>query len=679
MRHELLPAEFTRAVRFSDLGEAQLQELVKRYEEALMGDPSKAPGDSTGSIAASTPSAVAAPLQRRPPPPLPSHEPASSSFAQERLLLRSRLNEEMQKVAAILANDSTMPSAGYPTQDCQREELLRAAAWGETRSIKELLSAGAGSSSSALRGWTAWHAAAAHAQDRAIAFLAQEMPEGIDAVTDCGLPALGIACIRGYVDCARTLIQCSASPEQLDARGNGPLHWAAASYADKSANDLAEMLLEAGADPFACNGSGQLPDIPNLQDMALAQAAAHRQQVPRTSAGGAARAVRSQQPKRRAERPAPLESTEGLLPAEQEEEELPNYFCIRLEKGSGPGGLLASLGAALKPPVRDRAGILRRAEARRTVHLSPDEEDVGLWSEWVTNYTHAGLERAVSTAEPPSCDPTNSQRNSQALVLTSERLLFLRCGSRAAMATGWSVAEGVALSGLRQVIVPQRCETLLLIRIRSSADILLNFPPGSRDAFLEELWQAMVRAGWPGLHVTESDSPDEPPKDFVVVDPDAVLPLLDLSGQRQEAAVGTLAFVEPNVFALLPRASASLLLSGAETARFGFMDLQRRVQPKAAGAGVCWQWQRHFFVLKAGRLNDRCIGWCRHPNSEKWSGQVLLQNITQVRSFRGSAKEACLLIESRGQAPVTVKARNSKERDEWLDGLRKLGAADRIA
>ncbi|CAE7375566.1 Sqstm1, partial [Symbiodinium microadriaticum] len=197
------------------------------------------------------------------------------------------------------------------------------------------------------------------------------------------------------------------------------------------------------------------------------------------------------------------------------------------------------------------------------------------------------------------------------------------------MATGWSVAEGVALSGLRQVIVPQRCETLLLIRIRSSADILLNFPPGSRDAFLEELWQAMVRAGWPGLHVTESDSPDEPPKDFVVVDPDAVLPLLDLSGQRQEAAVGTLAFVEPNVFALLPRASASLLLSGAETARFGFMDLQRRVQPKAAGAGVCWQWQRHFFVLKAGRLNDRCIGWCRHPNSEKWSGQVLLQNITQ--------------------------------------------------
>ena len=27
---------------------------------------------------------------------------------------------------------------------------------------------------------------------------------------------------------ARCLIQCTASPEQLDARGNGALHWAAA-------------------------------------------------------------------------------------------------------------------------------------------------------------------------------------------------------------------------------------------------------------------------------------------------------------------------------------------------------------------------------------------------------------------------------------------------------------------
>lgn len=41
-------------------------------------------------------------------------------------------------------------------------------------------------------------------------------------------------------------------------------------------------------------------------------------------------------------------------------------------------GFLSSL-SFLKPPVRDRAGLMRRAEARRAVHLSPEEEDVGIW------------------------------------------------------------------------------------------------------------------------------------------------------------------------------------------------------------------------------------------------------------------------------------------------------------
>ena len=42
------------------------------------------------------------------------------------------------------------------------------------------------------------------------------------------------------------------------------------------------------------------------------------------------------------------------------------------------------------------------------------------------------------------------------------------------------------------------------------------------DAFLEELWQGMIRAGWPGKLVTESDEVDAAPKDFVVMDPEAV-------------------------------------------------------------------------------------------------------------------------------------------------------------
>ena len=40
---------------------------------------------------------------------------------------------------------------------------------------------------------------------------------------------------------------------------------------------------------------------------------------------------------------------------------------------------------------------------------------------------------------------------------------------------------------------------------------------------------------------------------------------------------------------LLPRASASLLLSGAETQRFGFLELQLRRQPKEPGAGATWR------------------------------------------------------------------------------------------
>ena len=32
----------------------------------------------------------------------------------------------------------------------------------------------------------------------------------------------------------------------------------------------------------------------------------------------------------------------------------------------------------------------------------------------------------------------------------------------------------------------------------------------------------MIRAGWPGKHVTEAEEVDAAPKDFVVMDPEAV-------------------------------------------------------------------------------------------------------------------------------------------------------------
>lgn len=42
-----------------------------------------------------------------------------------------------------------------------------------------------------------------------------------------------------------------------------------------------QLLQDASADPFACNGSGQLPDIPRLQELAL-RSSERRDSVPRS-------------------------------------------------------------------------------------------------------------------------------------------------------------------------------------------------------------------------------------------------------------------------------------------------------------------------------------------------------------------------------------------------------------
>lgn len=647
------------ALNLSEVGQGHMAEILKKYEVYL--ENSRANPEALHRAALrhglSVPAAqhAAQQMQRQKPLPLPSHEEATESFAEERRLLRARLMEEMQKVAQVLAEESK--SEGH-------EELLRAAAWGEERTLRELLGLQLAMRQD-LCGWTAWHSAAAHGQEKVIALLCELLPDSIDASADCGLTALGMACLRGHVGTARCLVQSGCSLFSRDVRGNSCLHWAAAS---SSAGKLAELLLNASADPFACNGSGQLPDIPNLQELAL-QRAARAAPAPATATTKAERATAGGAALAFGARP-PLSS--GMAPSAPSPRAAPKFAYIRVE-AKPSGGLLSSL-VSLKPPLRDRANVCRHHDAKRVLHLSPAEENVGIWSDWVTNFTHAGLEHAVAADAPPSSDPTNSSCNTQALVLTSERLLFLRCvrSARSPNAT-WSVAMGVALAQLRQVILPRRSDSLLLLRVHHSSDELLNFQSSSRDAFLEELWQCMVRAGWPGRLLGEDEDNEVAPKDFVVLDPEPVMPLLDLGSER-EAAKGTLAFLGQDFFALLPRAPSSLLLSGAETVCFGFLELQLRRQPKEAGAGVCWQWQKFFFIAKGGRHHERCLGWCLHPNCEKWTGHILVQKITQVRSVRGKSGEACLVLQSEGQlGPTALKARHSRERDEWKDALRRLG------
>ncbi|CAJ1358771.1 unnamed protein product [Effrenium voratum] len=127
-----------RQLGLTEVGKAQLAELLKKYEVYLERySQDSTPGLLESAVQASAPAAAlsAAQMQRRPPPPLPNHETRSASFSQERQLLRSRLVEEMHKVAAVLANDATMPRG--EAQACQHEEMLRAAAWGELRTLQD--------------------------------------------------------------------------------------------------------------------------------------------------------------------------------------------------------------------------------------------------------------------------------------------------------------------------------------------------------------------------------------------------------------------------------------------------------------------------------------------------------------------------------------------------------------
>jgi len=166
----------------------------------------------------------------------------------------------------------------------------------------------------------------------------------------------------------------------------------------------------------------------------------------------------------------------------------------------------------------------------------------------------------------------------------------------------------------------------------------------------------------------------------VAVADEPVVPLFDANQSR----VGTLAFVELDVFLLLPYAPNSLLLSGMPTLLYGFLDLQRRTQPRAAGAGVCWRWQRYFFLLKDGRGPDQQLLWCHHPNASRAVDSVSISSVTQVRLIDASYGDHCMIIErsvqgnvSAGLPPLTLRARSRKGREEWAKAIRALQGSTR--
>jgi len=301
--------------------------------------------------------------------------------------------------------------------------------------------------------------------------------------------------------------------------------------------------------------------------------------------------------------------------------------------------------------------------------MSPEELEIGVWSEWVTNYTHAGLRSTLglddaSESFGATAAPTLRERNRQALVLTCDRLLFFN-------AAKWTLVQEVQIMDVSEVVLSANSDTVLLLRMHRMADVVLDLQ--ERGRFLDELRIAtsQISKRWGGADFGEHGVP-------VVVNPEMVSGLLDEKGRR----AGTIAYVEPGVFLLLPYAPDSLLLAGTETFHFGFLDVQRTTKPP--GAGQRWRWQLHFFVLKTGTGADRRLIWCHHPNDAEGVGCIWLDGISQVSQLENPYGDLCLIIdhcpkrlagENRDQPKpelLTLRARSAKSREDWAMAIRTL-------
>jgi len=642
-KEDMLPRHVRLELRLGTYGQACVADLFRKYKVCMrrMGaEGGEEEGSSDGGGSSSSRDSPAAPNC---PSRMSSAEEMTASFRHEAQLLRRACTNEMRQVAVALSEDSQ----AVPRRQWAEREFLRAAAWGDKETLEELMPSMAreAGADAALLGWTAWHAAAAHGQACSVAVLQggarRDHPaQGLEKPTACGMVPLCVACLQGHAEAVRALLLAEASVDVRDSRGNSPLLWASAATKVESAKAIVQALLRARADPSVCNRSGQQVDLPSLLPTA-----------PSASSGsGIGHGGRERS---------------NSDAAEQEEHE--PYYCVRATGAcqAEEQGFFAKTVSRLKPPIRDSLGFLRKADAKVLSLLGQDEVELGVWSTWATNYTHAGLTTLLEDCHPDN-GPTHPSRSRQALVLTSERVLLLDGAS-------WGLMEMIDLTDIHKLITPSCSETVLLLRLRRRPDVLLDV--AERKRFLHEVQLAISEARWPGGGREIQD-----PSRVVLTANELAIPLLDSSGSR----AGTLAFVELDVFLLLPHAPHSLLLSGVPTITFGFLDLQRRLQPRAAGAGVVWRWQRYFFVLKDGRGSDRCLLWCHHPNAAHAVDSVPISNISQVKFIDASHGDYCLIIERSAQGSggsilpaLTLRARSVKDRQDWANAIRSLQASAR--
>merc|ERR1712096_107085 len=131
----------------------------------------------------------------------------------------------------------------------------------------------------------------------------------------------------------------------------------------------------------------------------------------------------------------------------------------------------------LKAPARDAAGFSKSERAKSLARLTAAEQESGVYTEFVANYTHAGLQSSVEVGQS-SVDPASPERNRQSLVLTSERLLLFNAAS-------WNLVQVIALSEILQIIISSYSDTMLILRMHRMPDVLLDIAP--RGRLLKEL------------------------------------------------------------------------------------------------------------------------------------------------------------------------------------------------
>jgi len=565
--------------------------------------------------------------------------PRSASFAEESGILREAMAQELLQLADTLAPAVDSKNAYSSEPAC---ELLRAAAQGDEAAVRRWLPqvpAVASTSGEPFLGWTVWHVAAAYGQCGVLDLLKEDtFQKGshhfavLNHRTRMGLPPLGVACVTGRVEAARSLIMGMAPVDVRDVRGNTPLLWAATGG---QARALVPLLLDARADAEASNYSGQKPDV-----------------APFSGSGPSAHSVATAKSQKAHMTDAP---TEKLGEA---------FHLVRAggsQATSVPEPSLMSMAVGLlRTPPRDAAGFFRNAKAWQSAQLSAEERTVGVWSDWVTNYTHAGLLAALEVGNP-SADPTATHRSRQAVVLTSERLLFFHAKS-------WSLTQVLALSELSELTISSFSVSVVIIRMHRLTDIVLDVATSARSRLLDELQRAAgaVAATWGGADFGDSLAVRH-----------STEPIVELYDERRNC-VGTLAYVEADIFLLLPYAPNSMLLQGGDTFFFGLLDLHQ--DNAGAPPGQAWRWLSCFAMVKSSPGQGRRLVWCSHPNDEDCLGSVPLACIQAVQPLDTPRGEHCFVLDcradgNRSACALTFRAGSAQSREDWVVSVRTVQQA----